>query len=96
MCFKMEGELYLGFADAAPTCNLWSNEKKNPAVLEGDILWSILFASWFCERVILLTSQVFDIAVSGIPQRINYPLDRAGCARGRYCVVANKKSCLSL
>ena len=37
----MEGELYLGFADAAPTFNLWSNEKKNPAVLEGDILYFV-------------------------------------------------------
>ena len=45
---------------------------------------------------IRLTSQVFDIPISGSPQRTNYPLDRAGCARGRYCTVANKKSCLHL
>ena len=40
----MEGESYLVFANASPTCNLWV-ERKNSAVLEGDMLY--FFASWF-------------------------------------------------
>ena len=90
----MEGESYLVFANAAPTCNLWVERKKSCSLGRGYVVFCLHLG--FANGDIRLTSQVFDIPISGSPQRTNYPLDRAGCARGRYCTVANKKSCLHL
>ena len=90
----MEGESYLVFANASPTCNLWVERKKSCSLGRGYVVFSLHLG--FENGDIRLTSQVFDSPISGSSQRTNYPLDRAGCARGRYCTVANKKSCLHL
>ena len=90
----MEGESYLVLANASPTCNLWVEQKKSCSLGRGYVVFFLHFG--FENGDIQLNSQVFDIPISGSPQRTNYPLDRAGCARGRYCTVANKKSCLHL
>ena len=66
----MEGESYLVFANASPTCNLWVERKKSCSLGRGYVVF--FFASCFLNGDIWLTSQVFDIPVSRIPQRTNW------------------------
>ena len=71
----MEGESFLVFANAAPTCNLWVERKKSCSLGRGYVVFWL--HPGFSNGDIRLTSQVFDIPVSGSPQSTNYPLDRA-------------------
>ena len=75
------------------TCKLCIEWKSPYSLGNKEGIFGILVASWFCYGGIRLTSQVFAFTVSGNPQRINYSLDQADCARGhRY--FAQSRSCL--
>ena len=83
------GESSLVLENAATTCNLWVERKKSCSLGRGYVVFFL--HPGFANKDIWLTSQAFDIPVSGSPQRTNYPLDRAECARGRYCAVRTRK-----